>query len=578
MSLGSVSTASAGSSWRNPNDPRAHRQLVLRQPIHHQQQMHSLPECISAVPLELPGPIGRRFSLYPSVTQCILGSGSYAIVRQLKDRETGEYYALKAVQKQPLIDRGMLDRVYNEIATHQELKHENILTLYGYYEDTTHIYMQLELATGGVLADWQARRFPPYGRVAERQAAVIFRQILSAVDHLHHRNIAHRDLKTANVLMLRPYGANDTGISIRLCDFGWSTRCDGEADSGDEKQMVSPDESLSEGGSVNRRRTLCGTVDSMPPEMLMGAPHGLPCDRWALGCLLYALLVGHSPYAVHQGGAGSHHPAAVRDRILTSRGVPYPPGVASSAARDMIHRFMQLNPKARLHASTAMDHGWIQKHHSVSRDASSLSSISEDEIVECDQQQQPLLWRSEVTRRVSAPLGQLSPRTTLLSQRQVAMAPSHQLPSRVVPGAYSQAILPPMAGPPLPPQRSPREGHKVGLDAPSIPPFPTTVTAVDLFIMARIGTSNFRHSTKTDERHDASWREIVTLEDGVNGRHRYAGKAPSFCELAESGEVPKWSTTNAQFQRGAVERRGVPRPPAGKPSPYLARVNKPSVG
>ncbi|KAF4759478.1 hypothetical protein FOZ63_008139 [Perkinsus olseni] len=131
MSLASVSTASAGSSLRNPNDPRGHHQLVLHQPIHQQQQMHSLPECISAVPLELPGPIGRRFSLYPSVTQCILGSGSYAIVRQLKDRETGEYYALKAVQKQPLIDRGMLDRVYNEIATHQELKHENILTLYG---------------------------------------------------------------------------------------------------------------------------------------------------------------------------------------------------------------------------------------------------------------------------------------------------------------------------------------------------------------------------------------------------------------------------------------------------------------
>ncbi|KAF4708096.1 hypothetical protein FOZ63_000401 [Perkinsus olseni] len=148
----------------------------------------------------------------------------------------------------------------------------------------------------------------------------------------------------------------------------------------------------------------------------------------------------------------------------------------------MVHRFMQLNPKARLHASTAMDHGWIQKHHSVSRDASSLSSISEDEIVECDQQQQqqPPLWRSEVTRRVSAPLGQLSPRTTLLSQRQVAAGPSHHLPSQVASAAHSQATLAPMAGPPLPPQRSPREGHKVGLDAPSLPPFPTTVTAADL--------------------------------------------------------------------------------------------------
>ncbi|EER02276.1 MAP kinase-interacting serine/threonine-protein kinase, putative [Perkinsus marinus ATCC 50983] len=345
-------------------------------PSPHQQVMHSLPECISAVPLDLPGPIAKRFSLHPSPTQCILGSGSYAIVRQLKDKETGEYYALKAVQKQPLIARGMLDRVYNEIATHQELKHENILTLHGYYEDCTHIYMQLELATGGVLSDWQVRCFPPSSRVPEQQAAIIFRQILSAVEHLHRHNIAHRDLKTANVLIVT------LDISIRLCDFGWSTECVGTVD-GDAELIAEVDPNVV---NVNRRHTICGTVDSMPPEMLMGAPHGLPCDRWALGCLLYALLVGHSPYAV--SNSGGVQLAVVRDRILTSRGVPYPAGVGSSAARDLIHRLMQLNPKARMHASTAMEHGWIQKYHSVSRDPSSLGSISEDDDdeVKCEEQ------------------------------------------------------------------------------------------------------------------------------------------------------------------------------------------------
>ncbi|KAF4673745.1 hypothetical protein FOL47_010125 [Perkinsus chesapeaki] len=430
MSLASVSTVSAQSTFRQQSNDHWRPRVMLSSQPHPPPPptiMHSLPECISAVPIELPGTIARRFTLHPSSTQCVLGSGSYAIVRQLKDKETGEYYALKAVQKQPLIDRGMLDRIYNEIATHQELRHENILTLHGYFEDSTHIYMQLELATGGVLSNWQSRCFPPYGRVAERQAAIIFRQILSAVDHLHRRNIAHRDLKTANVLMMRSYGPTDTDISVRLCDFGWSTSCDDEA--GAENEKNADDDSPPRSGSVGRRRTLCGTVDSMPPEMLVGAPHGLPCDRWALGCLLYSLLVGHSPYA---GNHSVVHPTvALRDRILSSHGVAYPRGVGSSAVRDMVNRFMQLNPKARLHTSTAMEHGWIQKYHSTaSRDISDVDS--EEEFVKCEVWHRPQ-HASGVIRRVSSPLEQLG----FLKTAAVAAAPS-----RFSPPTRTRPLLP----------------------------------------------------------------------------------------------------------------------------------------
>ena len=95
-----------------------------------------------------------------------------------------------------------------------------------------------------------------------RLIAVLLRQVVHAVRHLHARSIAHRDLKPENVLITRD-GA------LKLCDFGMAHDC------GD------------------RLRTVCGTPCYMAPELFKRSKDGYDgtrVDVWAMGALAYELM------------------------------------------------------------------------------------------------------------------------------------------------------------------------------------------------------------------------------------------------------------------------------------------------
>jgi aurora kinase len=88
----------------------------------------------------------------------------------------------------------------------------------------------------------------------------------SALKYLHKKHIIHRDIKPENILV---------GIhgEIKISDFGWSVHTPG-----------------------NRRKTFCGTLDYLPPEMLKGGDYGEKVDLWSLGVLTYEFLVGEAPF------------------------------------------------------------------------------------------------------------------------------------------------------------------------------------------------------------------------------------------------------------------------------------------
>ena len=102
----------------------------------------------------------------------------------------------------------------------------------------------------------------------------------------------HRDIKPENILLMddalkQPeklafhFGDLHAGLSdfgeggvIKLCDFGWAT--------------LAPDEG---------RTTFCGTPDYLAPELLKSQPYGGKIDLWAVGILMYELLVGSAPFS-----------------------------------------------------------------------------------------------------------------------------------------------------------------------------------------------------------------------------------------------------------------------------------------
>lgn len=84
----------------------------------------------------------------------------------------------------------MVDQLALEIRLQSCLQHRNILGMYGFFDDKTHLYIVLEYMDGGTLYD-QLKK----GKLSEKETTLVVRQITEAIDYLHDMGIAHRDLK-----------------------------------------------------------------------------------------------------------------------------------------------------------------------------------------------------------------------------------------------------------------------------------------------------------------------------------------------------------------------------------------------
>eukprot|EP01083_Nonionella_stella_P269066 910079_1 len=96
-------------------------------------------------------------------------------------------------------------------------------------------------------------------------------QVMSALIYLRKCYVIHRDIKPENLLL-------DDRWNIKLADFGWCIH-----NPMFQKEQV-------------RRSTLCGTLDYLPPEMVVGEQHDESVDVWAIGILTYEFLVGRPPF------------------------------------------------------------------------------------------------------------------------------------------------------------------------------------------------------------------------------------------------------------------------------------------
>lgn len=126
----------------------------------------------------------------------ILGEGVAGVVRKVRHKDTGVYFAVKVLNLGLLVCDAVLDSLREEIFTMCQLDHPNILRLEEVYESETQMFLIQELCEGGDLFDRldQQPEDQPY-HYSEVQCAKLVKQILSAVRYLHSRQIVHRDLK-----------------------------------------------------------------------------------------------------------------------------------------------------------------------------------------------------------------------------------------------------------------------------------------------------------------------------------------------------------------------------------------------
>ena len=253
-----------------------------------------------------------------------IGSGGFSRCLLVKNKTTGLLFACKELTKKNVSDYEGLMREVNLMIT---LDHPNIIKLYEVYENDSSIYLIMELCTGGELFDRIVENTEKGKQFTEKQAANLFRQMMSAINYCHKNGIVHRDLKPENLLYL----TKDEDSPIKVIDFGMSKRFD-------SKQYMSEK---------------VGTAYYISPEVLQGK-YDEKCDIWSAGVILYIIICG---YPCFNGDDDDEIFAAIQRGKIA---FPSPEWDDISEDVRVLIKKMCCSPDKRLTAEQVLNETWVK--------------------------------------------------------------------------------------------------------------------------------------------------------------------------------------------------------------------------
>jgi serine/threonine protein kinase len=238
-----------------------------------------------------------------------LGEGGMGAVYRAADPASGEPRAIKVLTGRQ--DDGRIARFKREFRAAARLSHPNCLRVFEFGQAGSRLYFTMEYLEGGTLE---------VGKQQTPQAtAAIGLQLLAALDHLHAKKIVHRDVKPANILVVRQ---GEEPLRVKLADFGIGKPLE-QSEDADVGYYV-------------------GSLKYLAPEQLDRGQADARSDLYSTGVVLYMLLTGRHPTvsdAKSGRWAAEDRPVHLLD-LEEGRGLPRP-------FTDCIMQLLATDPRAR---------------------------------------------------------------------------------------------------------------------------------------------------------------------------------------------------------------------------------------
>jgi len=243
-------------------------------------------------------------------------------------------FALKAMNKAKIAASGQVPNVIQEKQLLQSLNSPFVLKLFGVFQTAHEVVMVTEVVEGVDLwtAIYQEGLVPKRTGVPHHLAPLYATGIILALDHMHAKGIAYRDIKAENVMIDRQGYA-------KVIDLGLAKRLD----------------------SCEKAYTLCGTPDYVSPEMICKSGHDWRTDLWSLGVLIFEMIQGRTPFLPKNRSEENDVTAVLTNIVLAGKnGICLSTSMDARAgntphARALVSQLLTGKPQARLGPTATKD-------------------------------------------------------------------------------------------------------------------------------------------------------------------------------------------------------------------------------
>ena len=237
----------------------------------------------------------------------LLGRGGFAYCYEFVCQDNNKVFAAKVINKENLQQPRQKQKLLIEIKIHKSLHHSQVVAFEHNFEDKENVYILLELCKNQTLNELLKRR----KTLTELEVQCYIIQLIKGLQYLHSHKIIHRDLKLGNLFLTDK-------MELKIGDFGLATKLDYDGE---------------------KKRTVCGTPNYIAPEVLDGE-HSYEVDVWAIGIIMYTLLVGKPPFESRDLNTTYKNIKEINYKIPENSKISY-------TARKLIKRILVKNPSER---------------------------------------------------------------------------------------------------------------------------------------------------------------------------------------------------------------------------------------
>ncbi|MCC3762492.1 Stk1 family PASTA domain-containing Ser/Thr kinase [Glycomyces sp. TRM65418] len=250
----------------------------------------------------------------------VVGYGGMAEVHRGRDLRLGRDVAVKLLRADLSRDESFLIRFQREAQNSASLNHPNIVAVFDTGEEAGIPYMVMEFVNGRTLKEVLIAE----GRFDYASACEVVADMCSALDFSHKHHIIHRDVKPGNVML------SDTN-QVKVMDFGIA------------RALASGQATMTQTSAV------IGTAQYLSPEQARGETVDARSDVYAVGCVLYELLVGHPPFTGDNPVSVAYQHVREEARPPSELNPNVPPSVDA-----VVMKALAKNPENRYHSAGEM--------------------------------------------------------------------------------------------------------------------------------------------------------------------------------------------------------------------------------